>query len=114
MLWYVVYDRLQIGCRLIYLVFVWITPVVLNLHNGSRERFPNASRFVDNRSRGCSWLDRVLMLEIIRHMTKRNAAGKKHSLKDARHPVLVRQSGERLVAPSEFGQLQDKREHLIA
>jgi DNA repair exonuclease SbcCD ATPase subunit len=47
-------------------------------------------------------------------MAKRNPAGKTHSLKDARHPVLVRQSGERLVAQSELGQLQDKREHLIA
>src|ERR1700704_5967937 len=47
-------------------------------------------------------------------MTKRNPPGRTHSLKDARHPVLVRQSGERLVAQSELGQLQDKREHLIA
>jgi DNA repair exonuclease SbcCD ATPase subunit len=47
-------------------------------------------------------------------MTKRHRPGKTHSLKDARHPVLVRQSGERLVAQSELGQLQDKREHLIA
>jgi len=46
-------------------------------------------------------------------MAKR-PAGKTHSLKDARHPVLVRQSGERLVAQSELGQLQDKRKHLIA
>src|ERR1700754_1135238 len=50
----------------------------------------------------------------IQLMAKRNPSGKRHSLKDARHPVLVRQSGERLVAQSELGQLQDKREHLIA
>jgi hypothetical protein len=47
-------------------------------------------------------------------MTKRNPAGKTHSLKDVKHPVLVRQTGERLVAQSELGQLQDKRNHLIA
>jgi len=41
-------------------------------------------------------------------MAKLNRAGKMHSLKDARHPVLIKKNGERLVAHSEFGQLQKK------
>jgi DNA repair exonuclease SbcCD ATPase subunit len=42
-------------------------------------------------------------------MAKRNRAGQAHSLKNVRHPVLVRQNGERLVAQSELDQLEEKR-----
>jgi DNA repair exonuclease SbcCD ATPase subunit len=47
-------------------------------------------------------------------MAKKKAA-KTHSLKDAKHPVLVRKStGERVMAQSELDQLQDKRDRISA
>jgi hypothetical protein len=47
-------------------------------------------------------------------MARPNRAGKMHSLKDARHPVLVKKNGERIVAQTELGQLQEKRERIVA
>ena len=47
-------------------------------------------------------------------MVKSKRAGKMHSLKDARHPVLVKKNGERIVAQTELGQLQEKRERIAA
>src|SRR5258708_5358892 len=47
-------------------------------------------------------------------MAKQRRAGKTHSLKDARHPVLVKKNGERIVAQTELGQLHEKREKIVA
>src|ERR1700704_4963712 len=47
-------------------------------------------------------------------MAKQRRAVKMHSLKDARHPVLVKKTGERIVAQTEVRQLQEKRERIVA
>lgn len=46
-------------------------------------------------------------------MANHNRAGKTHSLKDARHPVLIKKNGDRIVAQTELGQLQEKRERIV-